>query len=84
MLEQETRKHIDKKLQAQGRNITNHNHVAIEYPIKKGSSTLEADYALLDTDGTVLAVIEAKKFSRNARDGEHQAREYAELIAQEQ
>lgn len=84
MLEKETREFIDAKLKKQGRNIDNHRQVAIEFPIEKNWTTLFADYALLDTDGKVIAIIEAKKFSRSARDGEHQAQEYAELLEAKQ
>ena len=39
-----------------------------------------ADYALLGDDGNPLAVVEAKKTSRDARIGQEQARQYAENI----
>ncbi len=39
-----------------------------------------ADYALLGDDGYPLAVVEAKKTSRDARIGQEQARQYAENI----
>jgi type I restriction enzyme R subunit len=46
--------------------------------------TLYADYALLDTDGKVIAIVEAKKFSHSAREGEFQALEYAEYLEDQQ
>lgn len=79
MLEKETRSYIDTKLQAFGWNINNHNQVILEYPISSGT-TLFADYVLLDTDGSIIAVVEAKKFERSARDGQFQTLEYAKLI----
>ena len=39
-----------------------------------------ADYALLGEDGYPLAVVEAKKTSKDARVGQEQARQYAENI----
>ena len=39
-----------------------------------------ADYALLGDDGYPLAVVEAKKTSKDARAGQEQARQYAENI----
>ena len=39
-----------------------------------------ADYALLGDDGYPLAVVEAKKTSKDARVGQEQARQYAENI----
>lgn len=42
------------------------------------------DYCLYDDAGNILAVIEAKKFSRNAREGEEQLRQYLEAIARVQ
>ncbi len=84
MLESETRKIIDQKLKRVGRDVTNPRQVVAEFLVKKWSQSLYVDYVLLDSDGTVLAVIEAKKFSRSARDWEHQALEYAQLIAGQQ
>ena len=76
MLEKETRTHIDKRLRAFGWDTHDHRKVLLEYQIGE----LFADYALLDSDGTVIAVVEAKKFARNARDGQFQALEYAKII----
>ncbi|MGD0652571.1 MAG: DEAD/DEAH box helicase family protein, partial [Verrucomicrobiia bacterium] len=42
------------------------------------------DFCLYDHAGNVLAVVEAKRFSRNARDGEEQLRLYLEAIAERQ
>jgi len=84
MLEKDTRLLIDAKLKKVGRDIDNHRQVATEFPIDRYWTTIFADYALLDTDGKVLAIIEAKKFSRSARDGEHQALEYSILLKDKQ
>ncbi len=84
MLEQETRIFINKKLRDFWRDVNNHRQVTKEFPIEKNWTTLYADYTLHDTDGKVLAVIEAKKFSRSAREWEFQAEEYAELIKNKQ
>lgn len=67
MLEKETRSYIDKKLQAFGWNVNNHNQVILEYSIPS-QTTLFADYALLDTDNSIIAIVEAKKYDRSARD----------------
>ena len=42
------------------------------------------DYSLYDADGSVIAVIEAKKTARNPRDGEAQLRQYIDLISRTQ
>ncbi len=84
MLEKETRLLIDTKLKKAGWDINNHRQVVLEFPIDRNWTTLFADYALLDTDGKVLAIIEAKKFSRSPRDGEYQALEYSILLKDKQ
>ena len=83
MLEKETRSYIDKKLQAFGWNVDNHNQVILEYSIAS-DTTLFADYALLDTDGSVIAIVEAKKYERSARDWQFQALDYAKIIESKQ
>lgn len=84
MLERDTRDYIDQKLSKVWRDLLDHRKVSLEFPIDKNWTTLFADYALLDTDGKVIAIVEAKKFSRSARDGEFQAEEYAQLIQNKQ
>jgi type I restriction enzyme R subunit len=49
-------------------------------PLTEYSGHQFADYALLGNDGTPIAVVEAKKTSRDARIGQEQARQYAENI----
>lgn len=76
-LESDTRiDYIDKKLTRSWYDINNQNQVIFEYQIKN----LFADYVILDSDNTVLALIEAKKFSRSSRDGQFQALEYAKIL----
>jgi len=68
MLEKETREFIDQKLKSQKRDVANNLQVATEFPIDKNGTTLFADYALLDVDSKVIAIVEAKKYSRSARE----------------
>jgi type I restriction enzyme R subunit len=42
------------------------------------------DYCLYDSDGSVIAVIEAKKTARNPREGEEQLRQYIDEISKNQ
>lgn len=51
-------------------------------PLTKYSGHQFADYALLGSDGAPIAVVEAKKSSRDARIGQEQARQYAVNIQQ--
>lgn len=46
-----------------------------------GSGTGYADYVLFDADGTPLAVIEAKRTSKDAAEGRRQAELYADCLA---
>ncbi len=52
----------------------------IEEPENEYQGFQFADYALLGDDGYPLAVVEAKKTSKDARIGQEQARQYAENI----
>ncbi|MDD2907460.1 MAG: DEAD/DEAH box helicase family protein [Candidatus Gracilibacteria bacterium] len=80
-LESDTRGlYIDKKLIKSGYNVENQNQIIKEYQI----NNLFADYVILDTDNTILAVIEAKKYSRSARDGQFQALDYAQILETKQ
>ncbi|MFZ2975912.1 MAG: DEAD/DEAH box helicase family protein [Candidatus Moraniibacteriota bacterium] len=83
---------IDKRLEKAGWDIKNPSQVTSELDIWVGlpemvkEPTAEyqgyqfADYALLGDNGEPLAVVEAKKTSRDARVGQEQARQYAENI----
>jgi len=91
--EAQTRKEIiDKRLKDAGWDINNPSQVSKELDIWVGlpegvsEPTTEyqghmfADYALLGKDGYPLAVVEAKRTTKDARMGQEQARQYAEKI----
>lgn len=93
MDEAETRQQlIDKKLLLSGWNIKDPSLVTEELPIERGpadrlkhphskyNTPIYTDYALLGKDGQPLAVVEAKKTSKDARIGREQAKNYAEKI----
>lgn len=83
---------IDKRLLKAGWNVNDPQHVTSELDIwiglPEGVKEPEheyqgfqfADYALLGDDGHPLAIVEAKKTSKDARVGQEQARQYAENI----
>ncbi len=83
---------IDKKLLQAGWNVKDPSQVTEELPIEREpadkvkhptpvyGSKIYSDYALLGKDGGILAVVEAKKTSKDARLGREQARIYAEKI----
>ncbi|MFA7685276.1 MAG: DEAD/DEAH box helicase family protein, partial [Candidatus Gracilibacteria bacterium] len=83
---------IDKRLAKAGWDVKNPSQVTPELDIWIGlpEGVTEArdefqghqfaDYALLGEDGYPLAVVEAKKTSRDARVGQEQAKQYAENI----
>jgi type I restriction enzyme R subunit len=91
MNEAQTRQDIiDGRLFKSGWNVENPSQVTSELdiwvgisdelrdaPQTKYSGHQFADYALLGDDGTPIAVVEAKKTSRDARIGQEQARQYA-------
>ncbi len=83
---------IDKRLLKAGWDVDNPSQVTSELDIWVGlpegvkkpehehQGFQYADYALLGEDGYPLAVVEAKKTSKDARIGQEQARQYAENI----
>ena len=83
---------IDKRLKKAGWDVDNPSQVTSELDIwvglPEGVTESEhehqgfqyADYALLGADGYPLAIVEAKKTSKDARIGQEQARQYAENI----
>jgi type I restriction enzyme R subunit len=83
---------IDKRLARAGWNVRNPAQVTAELDIwvglPEGQEKPEheyqgfqfADYALLGDDGYPLAIVEAKKTSKDARIGQEQARQYAKNI----
>lgn len=94
--EAQTRKQIiDKRLAKSGWDVANISQVSSELDIWVGfprgmmlndkvqtefSGHQFADYALLGDDGYPLAVVEAKKTTKDARIGQEQAKQYAENI----
>lgn len=84
--EVETRKrYIDLDLKLAGWEIGK--NVIVEYPVQgMPNSTGEGfvDYVLLGTNGRVLAVVEAKRTSRDAKVGRQQAKLYADCIERAQ
>ncbi|UFX83385.1 DEAD/DEAH box helicase family protein [Candidatus Absconditicoccus praedator] len=85
MNEEQTKQNfIDTKLQQAGWDIRNKNQVYKEFPIHQNGTTYYADYALLDTDSKVLAIIEAKSDIRSSREGYYQALNYSAGIEQHQ
>jgi len=89
--EDETRKKlIDKALEKRGWNLKDETQVISEYELKVPPSItgeeVEADrfvdYLLFDNVGDPLAVVEAKKYSRNPHEGKRQAQEYADALKQ--
>lgn len=86
MTEDETRKKlIDFMLKDSGWNVGNSELVKLEHivpdPTNK-SGKGKADYVLFDKKGKPVAVIEAKKTSRDAVVGRHQAKVYADGLEQ--
>ena len=83
---------IDKRLLKAGWNVKNPSQVTSELDIWVGlpdgvkepeheyQGFQFADYALLGDNGYPLAIVEAKKTSKDARVGQEQARQYAENI----
>lgn len=94
--EAETRKNIiDKKLKEAGWDVNNRSQVRLEYdisvPLPAGVSEARtkyeghqfSDYVLLGKDGKPIAVVEAKKTSKDAGVGREQAKQYCYHIQRE-
>jgi type I restriction enzyme, R subunit len=78
---------INPQLERAGWNLSDHSQVRLEVPVQGYDPTPWngfTDFCLYDVDGSVLAVIEAKKTARNARDGEEQLRQYVTEISAKQ
>src|SRR6266404_7228212 len=78
---------INPQLERAGWNLSDHSQVQFEVPVKGYDPTPWngfTDFCLYDVDGSVLAVIEAKRTARNAREGEQQLRHYVAEIAAKQ
>lgn len=86
MTEEETReKLINLMLRDAGWNVDNSEFVKLEYVVPDPTTktgTGKADYVLFDKKGKPVAVIEAKKTSRDAVAGKHQAKIYADGVEQ--
>ncbi len=89
MNEDKTRKIlIDKALEKRGWNLKDERQVAEEYelsisdPETKAENPRFIDYLLFDNVGNPIAVVEAKRWSRDAYEGKKQAEEYADVIRQ--
>lgn len=68
---------IDAQLRDVGWAVEDGVSVRFEYTLSDGT---RADYVLCNRHGHAVAVLEAKRTSRSARDGERQGRSYAELL----
>jgi type I restriction enzyme, S subunit len=78
---------INPRLERANWNLSDHSQVQFEVPVKGYDPTPWngfTDFCLYDVDGSVLAVIEAKRTARNARDGEEQLRQYVTEISAKQ
>jgi len=80
--EKETReKQIDKKLLLSDWDTSNNTKVVKEFYLR--TSNEKVDYVLLAKDGKPLAVVEAKKSSKDAELGREQAKQYCQNIKDE-
>jgi type I restriction enzyme R subunit len=86
--EQETRYSlIDPQLKKAGWNLSDRTQVGFEIPVAKYDKTKVSgftDYCLYRANGDVLAIVEAKRTSRDARVGKEQALEYVSEIQTKQ
>ena len=70
-----------------GWNLNDRSHILFEIPTENYDKTLIngfTDYTLYRENGEVLAVIEAKRTSRDAREGQKQVLNYVEWIEKNQ
>lgn len=78
---------IDPGLTAAGWNLADHTQVRLEVPVDGYDAEPwngVTDYCFYDPSGDVIAVVEAKRTSRNPRVGEEQLRHYVTEIAKRQ
>jgi type I restriction enzyme R subunit len=78
---------INPQLERADWNLADHTQVRFEVPVTGYDPTPWngfTDYCLYDADGSVIAVIEAKKTARNPREGEEQLRQYVDEITRKQ
>jgi type I site-specific restriction endonuclease len=79
--------HIDPQLRAGEWRLNDRTQVRLEVPVDGYDAEPWngiTDYCLYDASGNVLAVVEAKRCSRNARDADEQLRHYVSEIALKQ
>lgn len=79
--------HIDPQLRAAGWNLNDRTQVRLEVPVDGYNAEPwngVTDYCLYGATGDVLAVVEAKKTSRNPREADEQLRHYVTEIARKQ
>src|SRR6202451_569940 len=79
--------HIDPQLRTAEWKLNDWTQVRLEVPVDgydAESWNGVTDYCLYDASGNVLAVVEAKRCSRNARDADEQLRHYVTEIAKKQ
>jgi type I restriction enzyme R subunit len=86
--EAETRaSQINSQLRAAGWKLNDRTQVRVEVPVDGYDAEPwngVTDYCLYDASGNVLAVVEAKRCSRNAREADEQLRHYVTEIAKKQ
>ena len=78
---------IDPQLEKAGWNLSDRTQVGLEIPVSGYDSRPEegiTDYCLYRSDGEVLAVVEAKRTSRDARVGKQQVLQYVTAIEKKQ
>jgi type I restriction enzyme, R subunit len=79
--------HIDPQLRAADWRLNDRTQVRLEVPVDGYDAEPwngVTDYCLYDASGNVLAVVEAKRCSRNAREADEQLRHYVTEIAKKQ
>jgi type I restriction enzyme R subunit len=79
--------HIDPQLRAADWRLNDRTQVQFEVPVDGYDAEPwngVTDYCLYDASGNVLAVVEAKRCSRNAREADEQLRHYVTEIAKKQ
>jgi type I site-specific restriction endonuclease len=78
---------IDPQLRAADWKLNDRTQVRLEVPVDGYDAEPwngVTDYCLYDASGNVLAVVEAKRCSRNAREADEQLRHYVTEIAKKQ
>src|SRR5437899_3827539 len=78
---------INPQLDVAGWDLSDHTMVRFEVPVEGYDPTPWngfTDYCLYDSSGYVIAVVEAKRTAREAREGEEQLRQYVTEIARNQ